>query len=301
MLRVLVAIVLTFAAGGAGYWLIGRGFGDSPHANTRIAMAGPELVLVAMFLVPFLVWFQGFYAQYGRRWWLKQGNTETGPFSINHLGQMMRRGELTPRDEVRKRWSSAWSPFKVVAQPPGRFLAALLGFVVGTILGGVIGYFLLGQVNTAIGHGLWIKPEAIFNKPVSQPSLDGMLIKSITSGLAESGVPIAQGIGKAGQEINRQVESSVEVVFKAIDLIRYVALGGGLLGAFLLAASLKETYHLVRGKRIENESQEQGQNAAPPISFECPKCNKKLSANAIHAGKKATCTKCGNVMRVPPT
>lgn len=281
---------------------MGRGFGASPADPQGSAvrhMAGPELVLVAMLMVPILVWLQGYLAQYGRRWWLRNGNAETGPYSVNHLGQMMRRGELTPRDEVRNRWSSDWSPFKVVAQPPGRFLAALLGFVAGTVLGGLIGYYLFGQVNTAVGHGLWIKPEAVFNKPESLPSLDGLLIKSITSGLAESGVPIAQGIGKAGQEINRQVESSVDVVFKAIDNIRYSALGAGLLCAILLAASLKETYQLVRGKRVENEPEENGQASEPRISFECPKCNKKLSAKAIHAGKKATCTECGNVMRVP--
>lgn len=281
---------------------MGRGFGDSPSdpiGPTPRQRITPELVVVMMFLVPVLVWLQGYLAQYGRRWWLRNGNAETGPYSVNHLGQMMRRGELTAHDEVRRRWSSTWTPFKMVAQPPGRFVAALIGFVAGTVVGGIVGYYLFGQVNTAVGHGLWIKPEAVFSKPESLPSLDGLLMKSITSGLAESGVPIAQGIGKAGQEINRQVDNSVDVAFKAIDNIRFFALGGGLLGAFILAVSLKETYQLIRGKRVESEPEENGQPSEHRISFECPKCNKKLSAKAIHAGKKATCTECGNVMRVP--
>ncbi len=37
------------------------------------------------------------------------------------------------------------------------------------------------------------------------------------------------------------------------------------------------------------------------VEFECPQCNEELRAHQSSSGKKGTCPKCRNIIRIPRT
>ncbi len=267
-------------------------------------MAG-QIIPALIFAIPVLVILFGFWSYYVPRWYLQRGDVETGPFSICHLGRMLRTNQIEKTDQIRKRWSKMASPFTILTHPAPRLLSAIIGCVLGAGVGLGVGMAMFGKVES-LTDTVWVQPEWLIQKPgpsqFKQWLQGGIRVgsaagkESFIPGVREAGGALGEGL-KAYDEM-----SQATVISQAIDHIRYAILSGGIGAALLFALAAKESYSLIRGRKLEEDSFEDEADA--PISpekmrFPCPACKKPLTVLRVHAGKKVNCSGCKKTVRIP--
>lgn len=111
LLRFVGSLLVVFVLGALYAYLL---VPDDPGTPS---MAG-QIIPALIFAIPVLVILFGFWSYYVPRWYLQRGDVETGPFSICHLGRILRTNQIEKTDQIRKRWSKVVSPYHPHAPCP---------------------------------------------------------------------------------------------------------------------------------------------------------------------------------------
>lgn len=250
MTRLILALFVCLLAS-VSLYLIFIGSAETAGYGISIAM---NILPLLLFIGPIFIWFFGMIKQHGRSWYLVGDDVERGPFSLYQLGRMKKENELPNDARIRRRWSSRISGFDIITRPPARVAGGLVGLALGAIGGGVLGYFLFGQIitPTEFGVGHWVNVEHVFEKPSAKGSWNGVLGKSVVDSAANSNIPGVREIGSILSRPGEQTDAAIRTYFSAIDRIRFSSVFGAILGSMISAAMLRESYSIARVRKRKN-------------------------------------------------
>ncbi|MFO0815055.1 MAG: hypothetical protein U0796_17705 [Gemmatales bacterium] len=252
------------------------------------------------------------------KWFVRRGTVETGPYSLKQLAQLLRTNQLDVHSQIRKRWSKEFGPFTLLIIPAPRVFAGFVGLILGTPIAFGIAFYLKAEIK----EGTHMPAEWILHKPnisdfenwlsihftgSDKLARFGDWVRRFTS-LGTSIASLApnfgiQALAKGSEwfagELGTLGSQAMASIHDRIDVIRYSAIGGGIVCAIIFALLAQESYVLKRGIFVNNAQTSNEQNEEQKYRFSCYKCNKLLTINRIHLGRKVRCNGCGAVVTSP--